>query len=84
MTLHTELQFLINKKTFKSLLKDLQNIVLKSMCLAAYVTYIQAYHSNSENLEKIIEVPDDLKNSSSDPLTRNSVTSNKVYKDKDR
>ena len=50
----TELQFLINEKAFESLPTDLQNIVLKSMRLAAYDTYIQAYHSNSENLDKIL------------------------------
>ncbi|MGH1428066.1 MAG: TRAP transporter substrate-binding protein [Arenicella sp.] len=55
----TELQFIINQKAFDTLPKDLQQVVLKSMRLAAYDTYIQAYHSNSENLDLILrEHPD--------------------------
>ena len=50
----TELQFLINKNAFNKLPKDLQQIVIKSMRLAAYDTYIDAYHSNSESLEKML------------------------------
>jgi len=50
----TELQFLVNEKAFNGLPTDLQNVVIKSMRLAAYDTYIQAYHSNSVNLEKIL------------------------------
>jgi len=50
----TELQFLINKKLYEKLPKDLQQIVVKSIRLAAYDTYIQAYHANSENLNVIL------------------------------
>ena len=104
----TELQFLINKKAFLALPKDLQAIVKKSMRLAAYDTYIQAYHSNSENLDvilndhpniiirsfpprvlsailiKTVEVLNKLESSSTDPLTREIVSSIKDYKGKVR
>ncbi len=46
----TELQFLVNEEAFKQLSKHHQGILIKSMRLAAYDTYIQAYHDSAKNL----------------------------------
>ncbi|MFW2374413.1 MAG: TRAP transporter substrate-binding protein [Gammaproteobacteria bacterium] len=49
----TELQFLINKKVWKKLPADLQEILRVSMRTAAYDMYIQSYHASAENWSKI-------------------------------
>ncbi|MRI35035.1 ABC transporter substrate-binding protein [Endozoicomonas sp. OPT23] len=50
----TELQFLINKRSWNRLPKDLQEILRVSMRTAAYDMYIQSYHESAVNLEKIL------------------------------
>lgn len=45
----TELQFLINKKAWKKLPADLQEILRVAMRTAAYDMYIQSYHASAEN-----------------------------------
>lgn len=57
----TELQFLINKGLFEKLPGDLQQVVIMSMRLAAYDTYVQAYHANSEQLDVILKQYSDIK-----------------------
>lgn len=49
----TELQFLINKKSWKKLPADLQEILRVAMRTAAYDMYIQSYHASAENWAKI-------------------------------
>lgn len=49
----TELQFLINKKVWKKLPADLQEILRVSMRTAAYDMYIQSYHASAENWSKM-------------------------------
>jgi TRAP-type mannitol/chloroaromatic compound transport system substrate-binding protein len=45
----TELQFLINKKTWQKLPADLQEILRVAMRTAAYDMYIQSYHASGVN-----------------------------------
>ncbi len=45
----TELQFLVNKKTWAKLPADLQEILRVAMRTAAYDMYIQSYHASAEN-----------------------------------
>lgn len=45
----TELQFLINEKSWDKLPKDLQEILRVAMRTAAYDMYIQSYHASAEN-----------------------------------
>ena len=45
----SEMQFMINMRTWKKLPKDLQQILLVSMRLAAYDMFTQAYHDSAEN-----------------------------------
>ena len=45
----TELQFLVNKRTWKKLPEDLQEILRVAMRTAAYDMYIQSYHASAEN-----------------------------------
>ncbi|WP_027856104.1 TRAP transporter substrate-binding protein [Marinobacterium jannaschii] len=55
----TELQFLVNKRTWKKLPEDLQEVLRVAMRTAAYDMYIQSYHASGENLAKILtEYPD--------------------------
>jgi len=49
----TELQFMINKKSWDKLPKDLQEILRVSMRTAAYDMYIQSYHASGENWNKM-------------------------------
>ncbi len=49
----TELQFLINKKSWDKLPADLQEILRVAMRNAAYDMYIQSYHASSENWDKM-------------------------------
>ncbi len=49
----SEMQFLINDKAFKELPDDLQNIVVKSMRLAAYDMYTRITHENGAKLTQI-------------------------------
>ncbi len=49
----TELQFLINKRSWDKLPEDLQEILRVSMRAAAYEMYIHSYHESSENLAVI-------------------------------
>jgi len=49
----TELQFLINKKVWKKLPADLQEILRVAMRTAAYDMYIQSYHASGENWSKM-------------------------------
>jgi TRAP-type mannitol/chloroaromatic compound transport system substrate-binding protein len=49
----TELQFMINKKSWDKLPTDLQEILRVSMRNAAYDMYIQSYHLSSENWAKM-------------------------------
>ena len=49
----TELQFLINKRSWNRLPKDLQEILRVSMRASAYDMYIQSYHESAVNLDKI-------------------------------
>lgn len=44
-----ELQFMINKRAWKKLPADLQEILRVSMRTAAYDMYIQSYHASGEN-----------------------------------
>lgn len=46
----TELQFLVNQKAFDDLSDSLKNILIVSMRLAAYDTYVEIYHQSAENL----------------------------------
>lgn len=46
----TELQFVVNETAFNELSTHFQDILIKSMRLAAYDTYIQAYHDSAKNL----------------------------------
>ena len=46
----TELQFMINKRSWDRLPEDLQEILRVAMRTAAYDMYIQSYHESSENL----------------------------------
>ncbi|WP_221795159.1 TRAP transporter substrate-binding protein [Oceanobacter mangrovi] len=46
----TELQFLVNERTWKKLPEDLQEILRVAMRTAAYDMYIQSYHESAENL----------------------------------
>ncbi len=43
-----DLQFLVNEKKFKKLPKDLQQILVAAMKVAAYDMYIENYHMSSE------------------------------------
>ena len=45
----TELQFLVNERTWKKLPDDLREILKVSMKLASYDMYIQSYHESAEN-----------------------------------
>ena len=45
----TELQFLINKRAYDRLPKDLQEIVRVAMRTSAYDMYIQSYHESAKN-----------------------------------
>ncbi len=45
----TELQFMINKKVWAKLPKDLQEILRVAMRTAAYDMYIESYHASAEN-----------------------------------
>jgi len=45
----TELQFLVNQRTWKKLPADLQEILRVAMRTAAYDMYIQSYHASAEN-----------------------------------
>ena len=49
----TELQFLVNKKVWKKLPADLQEILRVAMRTAAYDMYIQSYHASGENWAKM-------------------------------
>lgn len=49
----TELQFLINKRAWKRLPADLQEILRVAMRTAAYDMYIQSMHASAENWEKM-------------------------------
>ena len=49
----TELQFMINKKSWNKLPKDLQEILRVSMKLAAYDMYIQSYDASGKNWAKM-------------------------------
>jgi TRAP-type mannitol/chloroaromatic compound transport system substrate-binding protein len=49
----TELQFLVNKRTWDKLPADLQEILRVSMRAAAYEMYIQSYHESAVNLDVI-------------------------------
>lgn len=49
----TELQFMINKKSWDKLPKDLQEILRISMRTAAYDMYIQSYNASGENWDKM-------------------------------
>jgi TRAP-type mannitol/chloroaromatic compound transport system substrate-binding protein len=46
----TELQFLINQRSWDRLPEDLQEILRVSMRASAYEMYIQSYHESAENL----------------------------------
>ena len=48
-----ELQFLVNKRTWKKLPPDLQEILRVAMRTAAYDMYIHSYHASSENWAKM-------------------------------
>ncbi|WP_281647970.1 TRAP transporter substrate-binding protein [Parendozoicomonas sp. Alg238-R29] len=50
----TELQFLVNKRTWKKLPEDLQEILRVAMRTAAYDMYIQSYDASAVNLEKML------------------------------
>ena len=50
----TELQFLINKRAWKKLPEDLQEILRVAMRTAAYDMYIQSYHESAVNLQKML------------------------------
>ncbi|MBJ7556632.1 TRAP transporter substrate-binding protein [Marinomonas spartinae] len=55
----TELQFLVNERTWKKLPDDLREILRVSMKLAAYDMYIQSYHESGVNWAKMkSEYPD--------------------------
>lgn len=55
----TELAFFVNEKAFKALPKNYQDILIISMRLASYDTYIQAQHMSATNLKKLLaEFPD--------------------------
>jgi len=45
----TELQFLVNERTWKKLPEDLREILRTSMKLASYDMYIQSYYESAEN-----------------------------------
>ncbi len=49
----TELQFLINKRSWDKLPPDLQEILKVAMKTAAYDMYIQSYHESAENWAKM-------------------------------
>jgi TRAP-type mannitol/chloroaromatic compound transport system substrate-binding protein len=49
----TELQFLVNKRTWDKLPEDLQEILRVSMRAASYEMYIQSYHESAINLDVI-------------------------------
>ncbi len=49
----TELQFMVNKKAFNQLPKDLQKILTTAMRLSAYDMYAQSTHESSINLASI-------------------------------
>ena len=50
----TELQFLVNKRTWDRLPADLQEILRVAMRTAAYDMYIHSYHASGENLDKML------------------------------
>jgi TRAP-type mannitol/chloroaromatic compound transport system substrate-binding protein len=45
----TELQFLVNQRTWKKLPDDLREILRTAMKVSAYDMYIQSYHESGEN-----------------------------------
>ncbi|RMG38112.1 MAG: ABC transporter substrate-binding protein [Gammaproteobacteria bacterium] len=49
----TELQFLVNKRKFNKLPKDLQAILVTAMKYVAYDMYARSYHDSAVNWEKI-------------------------------
>ena len=49
----SEMQFLVNKKVWDKLPKDLQQIMTITMRLAAYDMYTQSYHESAVNWEKM-------------------------------
>ncbi|MCH2056293.1 MAG: TRAP transporter substrate-binding protein [Thalassotalea sp.] len=49
----TELQFMVNKKAFEKLPRDLQHILKVAMKAAAYDMYAQSMHENGKNLAQI-------------------------------
>ncbi|MEJ2742960.1 MAG: TRAP transporter substrate-binding protein [Gammaproteobacteria bacterium] len=50
----TELQFLVNKKTWDKLPQDLQEILRVAMRTTAYDMYIHIYHESAENLSTML------------------------------
>ena len=49
----TELQFMVNERAFNKLPKDLQQILVNAMKLAAYDMYTQSTHESAVNLATI-------------------------------
>jgi len=49
----SEMQFLVNKRSFKKLPKDLQKILTTAMRLSAYDMYIQNYQMNADAWQKM-------------------------------
>ncbi|WP_305463590.1 TRAP transporter substrate-binding protein [Photobacterium leiognathi] len=57
----SELQFLVNKRTFERLPEDLQEILRVAMRTAAYDMYTQATHASGKNWSTIQETYPDIK-----------------------
>lgn len=70
----TELQFLVNIKAYNKLPKDLREILIVSMRLAAFDTYIQAYHENGVQLSNILRDYKDVEIRSFPPRVINKIT----------
>lgn len=57
----TELQYMINKKSWDKLPADLQAILTTAMRLSAYDMLIHSYHESAKNLATMMEEHPDLK-----------------------
>jgi len=57
----SEMQFMINKRSYAKLPKDLQEILIVSMRLAAYDMYIQNYDMNATAWENMLKENPDIK-----------------------
>ena len=80
----TELQFLVNERTWKKLPADLQEILRVAMRTAAYDMYIQSYHMSAENWDLMKKAHPDIqiKSFPSDVINAMKTANTELLKEK--